>query len=747
MINNIHLNNAEIARKVIEDHLPSKGIIELDNLNYFVQQLVNSTKNIQNNIPLSMSTIFANYTLANFISQFQVRIDLDGSLIPVNMVGFLLSGSGLGKDSTITGQERAVEKGYNVIQRYRENIYKERATKTAEEKEGDPGMWRQFFKHPEPLQNSISTVEGLSKRLNNFKRDGIGMSSILVSELGSELQTNPDITGNLRLISELFDMGNKKSKAIKDDERQDQPISGMGICGLFVGSEDNIVMDKTISQKFKTEFVTKLARRTFFVYPSKQEFDMAIVRYKDFQDMLERQHSDKIVADEARAAIGHQTEEVAEFLVDHESRRLEISPSARELYEAYKIYCNSLGNGLDYIHKSCMIEQIHRHWKVLKLAGAYACMRCSTTVERIDLEEAMYFAEKVGKYLEDYENYASKDSYELLFDYLENNHTIKLTLHELKKRGFIIGTNNFDTKAKELAKMADSYAGPKGSVMFDGVMQFKPFETVGSHIASYMQVTGSKQERAVKCHSGYIAKETSFEKLSNLLVNDTAYTPFRFSDGKRSNSNIISGATWIALDIDKTMTSIYEMHDILGDYNHHLCTTSDKENIYKYRIILEFSQIVDIPPHEWKHFCIELCKELGISEVDEASFTKSQIMFGYKDSLVLSLVDTESYDVSECIKKAMNKDITQKPLTLTQKKNALDSPLQTFAYAFDAKDGEGSLMLYRAFKHASDMGASKNEVIQLITDINGYWENPLEDERLEKTILNQVNTHYDKSYK
>jgi hypothetical protein len=320
-------------------------------------------------------------------------------------------------------------------------------------------------------------------------------------------------------------------------------------------------------------------------------------------------------------------------------------------------------------------------------------------------------------------------------------------LHELKKRGFISGTNNFDTKAKELAKMADSYAGPKGSVMFDGVMYFKPFETVGSHVASYIQVTGSKQERAVKCHSGYIAKETSFEKLANLLVNDTAYTPFKFADGKRSNSNIISGATWTALDVDNTTTSIYEMHDILGDYNHHLCTTSDKENIYKYRIILEFSQIVDLPPYEWKQFCIELCKELGITEVDGASFTKSQIMFGYKDSLVLSTIEAEPYDVSECIKIAMSKDTTQKPMTLTQKKNALDNPLQTFAYAFEAKNGEGSLMLYRAFKHAADLGASKDEVIQLITDINGYWENPMEDERLDKTILSQIHAYYDKSYK
>ena len=96
MVNNIHLQNAEIARDVIKDFLPGSNSMEFDRLNYCVQQLVNCTKNIQSGIPLSMSTLFANFTLSNFISQFQVRINFDGSAIPTNMIGFLLSGSGVG---------------------------------------------------------------------------------------------------------------------------------------------------------------------------------------------------------------------------------------------------------------------------------------------------------------------------------------------------------------------------------------------------------------------------------------------------------------------------------------------------------------------------------------------------------------------------------------------------------------------------------------------------------------------------
>jgi len=744
MSTNVHLKNAEIARGVIQDLLPVKGPIELDELNYCVQQLVNSSKSVQSGVPLSMTSIFANYTLSNFISQFHLRFDLNGSLIPVNMIGFLLSSSGKGKDSTIGAQERAMERGYNAIESFRKEKEIDRAKRMAEEKDGDASMWKQYYKNPMPLANSISTVEGITYRLNQFKRDGVGMPSLFISELGSELQTNPDITGNIRLLSELYDAGNKKSKAIKDTERQDQEVHGMGMCSLFVGSEDNIVMDRTISAKFKTEFVTKLARRTHFVYPSREEFNGAIVDYKDFDDMQTKTKQYKIISDEARASIGHTVEDVADFWLSSEKRILNISEEAMRIYEAYKIYCDSLGSGLDYVHKSSMLEQTHRHWKTLKMAGVYAALRKSQMIEPEDLRESIYYSEKVGYYLTEYENYASKENYELMFDFLENNPTVSLSLHELKKRGFIPGTSNFENKAKELAEMANSYAGAKGTVIYDSVIYYKPFEESGDHGVSFMEVTGSKQERAIKCHSGYIYKQVAFDKLTKLITNDTAYSPFKFEDGKRSNNNIISGASWVALDVDNTETSIYEMHDILGDYNHHICTTSDKENVYKYRILLEFNKIVDLQPTEWKSFGKELCKELGI-DIDMATFTKSQIMFGYKDSLVYSLTTAEKYDVSNCIKLAIARVQDVQP-SITQSRKLLDNPLETFRYAFDAKDGEGSLMLYRAFKHAHDLGAKQDEVIKLIVDINGYWENPLDDERLEKTILVQVRRQYDADY-
>ena len=652
---NKHLQNAELVREKIEDLLPGDGPIDFDKLNINLRYLVNSCKDISSGIPLSMASLIGNYTMANFASQFQYKINLGGSKVPTNVVSFLLASSGIGKDSTVFSMEKAMDMGYVAIDTHREELAKDSARAKAEMEDGDNSNWQQFYRAPQPLSNAISTAEGLTSRLNNFAKDGLGMPSIYVGELGSELGSNPNMADNIRLISELFDLGNKKSKAIKDTERQDSEVQGMGMNALFVGSEDNIILDKTIALKFRTEFVTKLARRSLFVYPSKTEFEECIIEYSDYEDMRTKQENFEMLAKEGQAYIGSASFDIANILLDSDSRTIEIEEDAEQAFKDYKMYTNSIGNGLTYLYKSVQLEQLHRSWKMLKLAAVYAMWDLSSSIKMEHIKEAIYYVEKIGKYLNEYETYAAKDGYELLVDYFQSHPEHTLSLHDLKKRGFIQGTSGLDLRIKELVKLADSFAGSDGVMKFtDDNMSYKPFEKVGEHYASYVKVQGSKQERASQCHSGFETKPTTFKKLSSLLENDTAYTPFRFADGKRKNDNIISGATWIALDVDDADITIDEMHSMLDGINHHIGTTSDRENPFKFRIMIEFNNVVDLPVREWKSFGTALGDELGI-KVDPATFTKSQIMFGYKGSKVLSTLYGDPYDVSNCMKVAGEK--------------------------------------------------------------------------------------------
>lgn len=732
-----YLVNAAMVREQIEHLLPGEGAIEFDKLNFNMQQLVNCPKSISSGIPLSMSSVIAAYQMANFASQFQIKLNLDGSKVPCNMVGFVLAGSGIGKDSTVFAMEKAMDPGYLVIEEKRRETAKEAAKRKAEQEDGEPDSWARFFKEPLPLTNSISTAEGLTSRLNQFARDAIGMPSVYVGELGSELGSNPNMTDNIRLISELFDLGNKKSKAIKDNERQDAEVNGMGMNSLFVGSEDNIIMDKKISQIFKTEFVTKLARRSMFVYPSQNEFNECIVEYKDYEDMKIKQDKFEQMADSGKAYIGSVTNDIANTLLERDLKLLDIDDDALQAFKDYKVYTNNLGSGMNFLYKSTQLELTHRSWKMLKLASVYAVWDLEDTIAMKHIKEAIYFVEKIGNYLKQYEEYAAKEAYELLIDFFKHKPEVNLTLHDLKKRGFISGTTGIESRIKELVRLADSFAGSEGAIKFEkDVMSYKPFEKVGDHYASYIQVSGGKQERAARCHSGFENKATTFEKIKVLLENDTAYTPFKFADGVRKNDNIISGATWVALDVDDTDASIEEMHDMLDGINHHIATTSDSDNIYKYRIIIEFNNIVDLPVREWKSFGKALGHELGIN-VDPATFTKSQIMFGYKGAKVLSVTNGDKYDISGCVKKASNEALEmfnkQRKPTLTQRRGMLDKPLETFAFAFSEAGMETrSLSLFKMWKYAKDLGAQPEECERLMTDLNyTFWSDPISDERFD----------------
>jgi len=179
---NNFLKTAELVREHIDQYLPVDKRIDKEKLNIDLAYLTEVSKDI-NNIPISMAVSFGIYTMSNFVSQFQWKMNLGGSKIPTNTISFLLAGSGIGKDSTVLAQRKALDAGYAIIDQQREEITKGRARARAEQEDGDDSNWQKYYKEPMPLENSISTVEGLTYRLNEFSKQGIGMPSIFVGEL------------------------------------------------------------------------------------------------------------------------------------------------------------------------------------------------------------------------------------------------------------------------------------------------------------------------------------------------------------------------------------------------------------------------------------------------------------------------------------------------------------------------------------------------------------------------------------
>ena len=738
--------NAELGRKQIEDIVKVDNKVDMTRLPNCIREAVKLIESGNDTIPTTTSINVANYVLSNYVNQFHPKI-MDNRIshdkIPPNYIGFSLLGSGNGKDSSMLAIRGALEQGYMAIESKRKEDALERAKAIAEEKEVEDYM--KFYKAPPPLESTVSTEEGMVLRLNTFEHSELGMPSIFVGELGTELQTNNNMIPNIKLVSELFDVGHRKSKALKDQDRQDKEINGMGMSAFFHGSEDNILRDPKVKEKFGLEFVTKLARRTFFNYPFVEEKNERVIKFDNFDDVVASNNKKSVAKREARDYFSNLSLLISNTLIG-EANAVSLDDEAWEIYQAYKFMCENSAEGYDFDDSMLKTEIASRHWKVIKLAGAYALLDTSPTINKSHISSAIYWAEFNSKYLEHYLNEASKEPYELMADDMKEGKYEKLTLHKIKKKGLITSTSNYKSKVRELASMANSLMGDEGVIKWDDAEQvliFEKFTKMNGHRASYVKVSGSKDDRARMCSEGFVCKNTEFNKLSNLMKSDTAYTPFCFKDGKRSNDNIQSGATWIAIDVDDTDITIDEMHDALCDFKHHIASTSNKENMFKYRVVLELDIEVDLDPINWKKFLRKAYEFIGIDNADPAGMTKSQIMFGYKDSIVYSMIDddTDKIPASRLIQSLEDEPI--KETKVIAKSVALEEIEDVFFYAINPSRGQGSLALFKASRHAKDLGFTYLENENLLFTLNALWDTPLDEERLHRTILVPLKRLYD----
>ena len=79
--------------------------------------------------------------------------------------------------------------------------------------------------------------------------------------------------------------------------------------------------------------------------------------------------------------------------------------------------------------------------------------------------------------------------------------------------------------------------------------------------------------------------------------------------------------------------------------------------------------------------------------------------------------------------------------TTREAREMLEDAMGTFSYAYDYEHSSGSgnsSMLIRAAKHAKDLGATREQVLNLMHDINSYWIVPLEEKRFDRTIIAQI---------
>lgn len=722
---------------------------EINSLNLFEGNTPEIVKAIADSIPSQtipyrMKVALAVSEIMLFISQFRINIrHWNDSIIPINSIMFCIAKSGASKDSSMKAARKCFITGYDIINEHRKQSAINKAIRKAEEAGCDVpdkfAVYKDYYIAPNPLFVAISTTEGFIQHLNDLSEDTIGAGYIYSGEFGAELISNANLTENIKVLSELYDEGSKEVKIVKARENQSKEVKHLPVSALFIGSQDNILYDDITKRKFKTEFTTKLARRSFFVFVHE---DIIPTEYSSIKDMLkaERKIEDKAVA--SRNEVSDYIKQLTEELLDYEENTIEVSEEVRDLFALYKKYNEEVAATIDSQFPITKLTRAHLQWKALKLSGALALIQEANQIELEHYKAAVEFVELINDDVLYFEKELTKEPYELFTDYvhlLAIDGKYDMTLHALRKAGFIPTKGQSDTHMKELVKLANSYDEQGTYKLSKDVITFEEIKKTNNILLSYLPCAGTKQQRAKKCNTGFICEELTFDGLGEMLLGDYAYSPFKFNNGIRGKENICSGCKWLVLDVDTSEITDVEAHILLSEINHYVVRTSDKSNPNKFRVLIELDAEVNIPDIQWKPFIQLVTEDLGLIA---DGLPKSQIFFSYSDRTILSTLDSLPLETKPYLSALATMTDSLKPREIPSTKKAcqvmLDDPITTFNKAFEAKDGEGRRKLIWAVRYARELGCTKEYAHNLIDKISNYWVKSLPEYDLE-VMHNQIN--------
>jgi len=712
-----------------------------NNLGPYPGIVENGINTISGDVPFKLKLAITLSELITFSSHLRKPINLyDGTLVPCNAIVFALSGSGTSKDKSMNTLRRAMSDAYQQLDDNRAVYARDKAIKKAlleGEKEGD---WQKYYIEPKALKAGLGTVEGLVQHFSDLSNDPMGAGAIRSSEIGSELQTNGSIIEIIKVVSEAYDLGEIPAKIVKSAENQTGEVKNLPVNALFFGSQGGILYDNAIKNKFRLVFNTQLARRSIFAFTPEKLKRLQITSVDEIHVLREAERKRVLAAQEELRAL------TANLVKETTQVPLEISEEANKLFDIYLEYNLIISDEQSSKFPIAKLSRQHKQWLALKLAGNYAILRGSDDIEEEDYAYAINTVEFLAEDLTTFEKELVKEPYEQLADMCKfdaEEGEFFVSLHELRKRSYIAGNGASRSKVEEMVTLCNSYDENGQYTVHEGGVLYKEVvktDVVGvSHkIFDSLSGTGENRKDHMKTRSddGYEFFETDFKDIEQLLACDACYGSFQFTDGYHHKDNLVGGTKFVILDIDKSMLTDVEAHTLLNEYNHYVVRTSDPENEFKFRVLLELDAVVDVDSRMWKAFIMELSIDLGL-EID--LLPQSQIFFSFADREILMQMEGKTIKTKYLLENATLR-MKEKPkpasaLPSKDKQLKLADARETFGYAFEADKGERSVKIYRALRHAVDLGADTDYVRNLAGEINSYFVEPMDADRLERTLV------------
>ena len=721
----------------------------------------------------------ANHALAHITSQTRARIDdltFASSPIGANLYNVNVSGSGSGKSSTARYFDHLFKPALQLVNDYRNEAQIVQAKQIAlkELQKDEPDLLLEHLKpvdyeaYLKPLTRTTleggSTRGGIAGILSALQLEDYASVEILFDELGMELKSGQTTDEVMKLLTESYDSGSCTAPAFKHAENQEISITEQYVNVLAHTSPRIIFSDPRISERFSVLYSTSFARRTFFFFPDEAEADEnnpvpeTIAAKRELRD-----HRRSFISQVAPAISEHITKVITDLLANPDNRIIKFTPAAATLYEDYFDYC-ALRAELMEDSSILQIEMAGRTWKLGKLAGVWALAEGTQITKQI-MEGVIYLAEYSTKYLEKFVHLTTAKPYELMYQFFTEQEPT-LTLDSAISRGYI---QRISPDFKDILDPLNSKLTGKGIVQYDQDLHtfiYEQFQLVeptppdkpACHFAMSYKLCPDvpKSDRTHLLGSfDKFRDDLCFDNLANLLQMDTIFNPFHFKevDGvphKRNTASIQSSTNLIVLDVDDSPVSLEAIHDYLLEYDHLIATTSNPDNLNKFRILLPINMHLDgTNPKQYSYVVKRIAADL-LLDIDPASAVAAQAFYGYNNSIVHQSQPGNLYDITYYVTEhAAGEELKPtkqlvKPRSPKSRKAHADKLMDNIEVIFEyaiSPESNWSFQLARASKHLLDEGLTRNEYLTCINYIHERWEDGMMDpQRFQTTILDQF-TH------
>lgn len=670
--------------------------------------------------------IMASYYFSVIASMMRCSINTkDRGKLPVNMytVNLATSGFGKGKSTNILEEKVISQFQHNFIEntlpRLAEKNLPMIAHKRAASKQSDPDaeleQARGEYERMGPLLFSFdsATTAAIKDIRHKLLLANAGSINLQIDEIGNNLSGNMDA---MATFLELYDVGRLKQKLTKNtaENKRNEEIHGRTPANMLLfGTPNRLLNGGKTEEEFYDLLDTGYARRCFFGFARRN----ARAKGKTAQEVYDQrtQTSSEQFLEDLADRLG----DLADIAFAH--RELEVSEAVTLLFIEYQLRCEAIAEELPEHEEMRKSELAHRHFKALKLAGAYAFIDQSPEITEAHAYNAIKLAECSGKA---FDELLTRDRpYVKLAKYIADIKRPVTQADLVEDLPFYKGSG---AQKNEMMQLAIAY-GYQNNILIkkqftDGI-EFIRGESLEETNLDKMIVSYSTD----LAHN-YHNDTARFEDLHKMTQKDGIHwASHHFKEGHRCEDKAIPGFNMVVLDVENSVT-IDVAKNLLKDYKALFYTTKrNAPDDHRFRIILPTNYELSLDGKDYKEFMKSLFEWLPFS-LDDGTGQRSKKWLSHDGNYFYQ--DGELLDILPFIPKT-SKHEEHKARVLDQQ--GMDN-LERWVIN-NTGDGNRNNMLLRYAMVLVDAGLDFDAIRQRVNTLNDKLPDKLEETEIMGTVM------------